>query len=166
MPLDNLTYLVRLGERHARRVLLKDHEKALMPFYHLLTREGDVVIPCRWENVAEKETMAAVVRATARRTGATAALFVTEAWIVKRQIEKPLSEWHRRQAEEQMRATVPSESPDRIEAVSIFATDGKNQRAAFLQILRDKPGGKIVALVKEQRSGGEMSGRMLDGIIE
>jgi hypothetical protein len=173
VPLDTLTWLLRIGERHARTILLKDHASQLMPFYHLVVpgRGQDIVIPGVFDSVEEKEAYAATARMVSRLAGATAALFVTEAWLVKRDLRDegvPITQWHRdRMLEAFRQGPPPSEDPNRIEVVSLFVTDGKKNRGVNLQIVRDKPGGKIIALVKEKYTDDtNFEGRMLDDLIE
>jgi hypothetical protein len=55
--------------------------------------------------------------------------------------------------------------PDRIEAVSVIATDGSETKARMLQMIRDKPGGRIIALVEEPYLQRGFSGRLIDGLI-
>jgi hypothetical protein len=172
VPLDTLTWLLRCGERHARRVLLKDAADQMMPFYHLVTPEKqDVVLACEWDSLDEKLAAMAIAKHTAHDLHATAALFVTEAWVVKRKLDGvPNTEWHRRRFKEMLQDnTPPMEHPDRIEVVAMFATDGKDTRSIILQTIRDKPGGKIIALVKDlsyQDDDYKLTGRMIDGLIE
>jgi hypothetical protein len=51
--------------------------------------------------------------------------------------------------------------------VMIAATDGERTRSKMLQIVRDKPGGRIISLIEDPLSGRATSveGRMIEGII-
>jgi hypothetical protein len=176
----DLDQLVKAGERHANRVLLKERQPILIPLYHLITASNeDVRIPCNWRGDQEKETMIAVVKATSHIIKAVAMLFITEAWLAKEthKHKQPLNtSWHRQRAIEEARKealrksnqTPPSQRPDRIEVVHIIANNGRQTKAKALQMIRDKPGGKLIALVEiiEASNDIDYSGRIIDGIIE
>jgi hypothetical protein len=160
---DILAALVRTGERHAHKCLIERRLASLTGLYHLVAPEGggqDAVFPCTWRNDIEKKILLFAVKATARKIGAVAALCVHEAWMTK--IEKGLTPWHTRQRLENL--TPPSEDPKRQEIVMIAATDGQRTISKMLQIVRDKPGGRIIALI-DMPIGATAEGRLIDGII-
>jgi hypothetical protein len=149
------------GEAHVRNILLKRGEKQLTPLYHLFGPPGGdhAIIPCQFQSEIQKQIMLAEVREIARKMGAVAALFMTESWMVK--IDQR-SSWHARRMLETM--DPPSQHPDRIEAVTIAATDGTEKAMRVLQIIRNRPGGKIVSLIEEPPPEDILS-RFLDGIL-
>lgn len=160
-----LDQLVESGVKHAEHFLLKKREKMLPPFYTLITESGEMMIlPVSYRNPDEKNAAVAVVRATAAISHAIKAMFISEAWLAK----VPPG-----QREEDM--PPPSESPDRIEVVNIWATDGEITKMRSLQMVRDKHGGKLIALIPmPEFSGGDgdgddaakhTTGPMVDGII-
>lgn len=151
--------LLDQGEKHARKVLLEHRDPELQGFYHLIAPEGgqDRVIMTRWRNDIEKQLTVLSIKATAREMRAVAMLVVYEAWMLKL---KPSQEFL-------ANTPRPSESPDRIEAVYLLATDGRNTKARMLQMLRDKPSGRITSLIEDKFPEGDsaFSGRLVDGII-
>lgn len=107
-----------------------------------------------WQNDIQKQLAIAEVKAISRKMHAVAAIYCGEVWMVKRKASAPL------RLDEP-----PSESHDRIEAVSIIATDGSETRSRILQMIRDKPGGRIIALVEDSDLQRGFSGRLIDGLI-
>jgi hypothetical protein len=161
-----LEQLVDAGIKTAEHFLLKKRVPMLQAQYTLITKDNELIIlPVFFRNDHEKDVAVAAVKATAALTGAVQLLYVSEGWML--QLPKPLTPWH---AERQMK-NLPraSESPDRIEVVQSIATDGKRTIARSLQMVRDKPGGKLMALVRlgelETENGTNYIGRMIDGII-
>lgn len=157
--MNDLDKLLDQGEKHARKVLLEHRDPELQGFYHLIAPEGgqDQVIMTRWRNDIEKQLTILTIKSIAREMRAVAMLVMYEAWVLKL---KPGQEFL---------ATTPrpSESPDRIEVVHLLATDGRNTKGKMLQMMRDKPGGRITALIEDKfpEDAIEFSGRLIDGII-
>lgn len=61
---------------------------------------------------------------------------------------------------------MPSQHPDRVECVFMVATDGKTAVSRGLQIIRDKPGGRIISLVEHKLPEGvSLESWMLKGMI-
>jgi hypothetical protein len=161
---DILADLVRSAERHAHKCLIERREPSLMGLYHLVAPEGggqDAVLPCAWRNEIEKQIFLFTVKAAARQIGAVAAVCVHEAWMTR--IPVGPTPWHAKRARENL--TPPSQDPQRREVVMIAATDGKRTLSKMLQIVRDKPGGRIVALVEDDLPHASLEGRMIEGII-
>ncbi len=157
-----LEQLLDIGEGFARNTLLERGKPSLHPFYDLVTADNQhALVPCFWINDEEKDGMIAAVQQVSREVGAVAALFVSEAWLVKRSTLP--SEWHRKRTIANIGK--PSEQPDRIEVVQLVAMDGKHAIPRVLQIVRDKPGGKIISLILDNDAGGQFAGRMVEGII-
>jgi hypothetical protein len=159
---DLLETLLDTAEKHARRLLLEERQKELLPFYHLVSpdRDHDAVIGCVWTNTVEKDLAVLKVQARARQIGAIAALFMGEAWMVilDRSAAKTVD----------VSTIVPSQHADRVECVQIVATDGVRTLSRALKMVRETPDGRLLALepmnTGEQRSI-DMMGRLIDGII-
>jgi hypothetical protein len=157
-----LDQLVESGIKHAKHILLKKRERELTPFYTLITAKNEVVVlGCSYRNEDEKMATVAVIHAEAALRNAVQCLFVSEGWMLE--LPKPLSPWHAKQQIENL--PIPSQSPDRIEIVQSIATDGTRTKSRRLQMVRDKPGGKLIALVPLPDIDHMVSGRMIDGII-
>ena len=159
-----LDQLVDSGVAHARHILLKKRAKQLEAFYTLITEDNEMILlPCTFQNDFEKDVTVATVKATALLTHAVMALYVNEGWMVK--LPPPLSPWHAKRQMENL--PIPSESPDRIEIVQALATDGTTVKSRCLQMVRDKPGGKLIALVPmaQPDEGTKYQGRMIDGLL-
>lgn len=150
--------LVRLAGEHAERILIKERYKDLTATYLLFSPDGNgdglsvEIVACPWHNDIEKQLMLLAVKKRARESGAVALSFVTEAWVARRSRDKP--QWD----------LPPSQDPQRREVVFAAATDGKTKASREWQIVRDKPGGRIVSLIDD----GEITdfeGRVIDGIL-
>jgi hypothetical protein len=161
-----LEQLVDSGINHARHILLDQREPAMQTLYTLITDQNELILlPCTFKNDFEKDVTVAAVKATAALSNAVMALYVAEAWMLK--LPPPLTPWHaKRQMENLPR---PSQSPDRIEVVHALATDGTTTLSRTLQMVRNKPGGKLMSLVPmpelEDGEGKSYIGRMISGII-
>jgi len=158
--------LLDVGERHVRKILLKRGEPMLQTFFHLIAPEGekDAIIPCNWRDDYDKDVTVACVKATATLMKAVMALYVSEAWMLE--LPPPLTSWH---AQHQM-DNLPraSESPDRVEVVQLMAHDGTTVKGRTLQMVRNRPGGKLISLVlipERDKEGTQYLGRMIEGII-
>jgi hypothetical protein len=162
MPTD-LKALIEGARKQAHRVLIEKRQDQLIPFYHLIVPgEGrDVVIatPCRNED--ERVASIAAVAATANMVGAVAALFLSEGWMSVH--DMPLTPWHANRL--LANHPPPSEDPKRKEVVFALASDGEQTECARWQIVRDKPGGRIIALVEDDISNNTIESRLMDGII-
>jgi hypothetical protein len=158
-----LDQLVDSGIKHAKHILLEQRDKQMQTFYTLITDQNEIImLPCTFNNDFEKDVTVASVKATAAICHAVMALYVAEAWMLK--LPKPLTSWHADRQMENM--PKPSQSPNRIEAVLVLATDGTTVRSRSLQMVRDKPGGKLISLVPMlELEGTNYMGRMIDGII-
>lgn len=160
----DLGELLDRGEAHVRNMLLRDRAKSLTPIFHLVALDPsrDRVISVMWRNEIEKQLVLLEIKAAARDIDAVAVLVMTEAWTVS--IKAAPTPWHAQRALDAVGP--PSESPDRIEVVSIAVSDGENSRMRLLQMVRDKPGGRLVALVPHSDSGGgrneSVQGRIFD----
>ena len=161
-----LDQLLDVGIKTAEHLLMKKRVPMLIPEYTLITKDKEIIVlPVQFRDDYEKDVAVATVKATAAILGAIQALYVSEGWMLK--LPKALTPWH---ADRQMEnLPKPSQSPDRIEIVQAVATDGKTTKGRSLQMIRDKPGGKLIALVRlgelEDDDGTSYIGRMIDGII-
>lgn len=157
-PLDDL---VRLAHKYAERILIKERQSELIATYilfHPNKNSGELelsIVPCLWENDFQKQLMLLEVRKLSREIGAVALSFVSECWVAWRSKDRPRLD------------LPPSEDPQRREVVMACATDGKTTAAGQWQIVRDKPGGRIVSLVGDDLLPAEhrFEGRMIDGIL-
>jgi hypothetical protein len=161
-----LDQLVESGVKHAKHILLKKREPQMQAFYTLISNTGEIImLPCTFTNDFEKDVTVATVKLTAEISNAVMALYVAEAWMLR--LSKPLTPWHADRTMENLPR--PSQSPDRIEVVHCVATDGTTVKACALQMVRDKPGGKLISLVPmpelDGGNGKNYMGRMIDGII-
>lgn len=155
-----LEMLIESGVQHAQRILIEERKPRLSHFYHLVSRDGkSTLIPVAWENEIQKQLTLAGVRAAARTVDAVMAMGIAEGWALHGPPAK-----NREQANEWMdRVGPPSESPQRQEVVMIFATDGERTIGKMVRMQRDKPGGRIVALVPDEfPSEGTFEGRLID----
>ncbi len=147
--------LLRLAGDHARHILLERRERQLMPSYVLIGADGlGHVVGTGWRNDDEKIAAIAQVRDLAREYRAVALSFVTEAWVTDT-LHQPDALTMR-----------PSEHPQRHEVVHAFATDKNHTQMAQWQIVRDRPGGNIIALVEDKIPDGvTVRNRLIDGIL-
>jgi hypothetical protein len=112
----------------------------------------------------DKEATIIEVKRRAREMGAVAVMSISEAWMSRVVAPTP---WHLNRRLPTM--PPPSEDPQRREIVVIAATDGERSVAKLLQIVRDKPGGRIMSLVLDEPpddgGGVKIGGQMIGGII-
>jgi hypothetical protein len=148
--------LLDQGERHARSILLERREKSLAPLFHLVSPDGkhDAVVQVSWNNEITKQLRLIEVRRIAEEINAVASLMISEAWMVK--APKAPTAWHAQQALERMGP--PSQSPERVEVVSLAADNGTEKVIRLLQMIRDKPGGRVISLVL-MTEGAEFPGQ-------
>jgi len=169
----SLEELVDLAEAHVRDYLLTKGEKELTPMWHLISRKekSDAVVATPWGGDFEKQLAVAKVKEIAREIDAEAVCFTTECWMLDSTRIKhpggplPNTSWHRDRAMRNMPR--PSQSPDRIEAVIIVAHDGVNTKARSLQMIRDRPGGRLISLIDYAPGFGDSvyESWMLKGMI-
>jgi hypothetical protein len=162
---DLVDRLLRWGEAHARRVLIERGQSDLAPFYHLVPPDAGaqhVVVMAIWGSDIEKQLIVLNVKRLAQEIGAIAACFIGEGWMVKSPTQQPWTSWHEQRWLDSVGR--PSESPDRVECVEVMATDGERYDGRLLQIVRDKPGGRVIALVGEGVPTA-VRGRLIDDII-
>jgi len=157
MNKPDLDELLKHAEENARRILVKERQGEMAPVFHLISGDGehDTVIVTPWRDDFEKKLAVAKVKQIAHEIDALAVCFSSECWM----LSVPSSQkYHER----------PSQSPNRIETVFILAYDGEEVKCSTLQTIRDKPGGKIIALVKDEdlsNLGGDYESWILDGMI-
>ena len=157
--------LIDLGVRHAHKILIEERQPSLKHFYHLVLRNGDTaLLPVAWNSEIQKQLTLLGVKKAAEKLDAVMAMGISEAWalVSPRPRSKEDSEaWLDKALRDPIR-----ESPQRQECVMIFATDGERSIGQMLHIHRDKPGGRIVALVpNEVIASGEshmLEGRLID----
>jgi hypothetical protein len=154
----DLERLLDFGEAHARARLLEEGRKELTPFYHLSTPPGepDAIVMVDFKDEQAKQISFAAVKQIARRTHAVAALFISESWMVN---------YTKEEAAATRRVTPPSEDPRRVEIVMILVTDGRTYRNRALLMKRDRPGGELLDLVRDEELIN-LGGRALEGIID
>ena len=134
--------MVDIGEKHARNILLTRHKPELSPLLHFVNAKGEhQLVTMAWDNDMEKHAAMREARKIGRAMNAVAMMFIDEMW--KATEEMPLTPWHARQKE----YVRPAERPDRKEVVLAVATDGVDQVAKEMQIVRTRPGGPIMSLV-------------------
>ena len=158
----NLKGLIKSAEDLARQMLLHKNKhkrvKQLTPMFHLVSPDAnrqDLIIGCEWANANEKYMAIAAVKEKAHEIGAVAAMFITEAWMAKYDKD------HTRGINDP-----PSENPNRIEIVIAIAIDNDgHQESATWQIVRDKPGGSITALVEECLETTAFQANIIDGLL-
>jgi hypothetical protein len=147
-----LQFMVDLGEKHARNILLERHEPELSPIMHFVNARGQhQIVTLVWSDDTEKLLAMAGARNIAHAMNATAMMFMDEMWRASYKMQK-----------EYVR---PAERPDRREVVLAVATDGIDQVAREWQIVRTRPGGPIMALVDSPLDGMELKLAILEGIL-
>lgn len=153
--MTELDTLLQLGEEFARKILLEERHKFLVPTYHLIGADGSsLVIGCPWDNDTQKQLAFAAVKQKAREMKCRTFCFVSEGWSV---VRLPGTDGPR-----------PAEDPDRIEIVNISGSDGKTSKAILLHMVRDlSPGmnNRVIAL-EPMSHIGDAAGPMIDGIIQ
>src|SRR3954469_24639656 len=98
---------------HARRLLIEEGQKELLPFYHIVRRDDqpDIIVACAWRDDREKHQAVAQVKAIAHSVAARAVMFVGEVWMVVMPAQP--SPWHAKRALDA--SPPPSEHPERRE---------------------------------------------------
>jgi hypothetical protein len=161
---DLLMELLDLAGKHAHMILLEKREPELVPIFLLFVPDGpSALIPAGWRDDEEKQILVALVKLKSREIGATAVSFVSEAWTVK--VMHPRG---RPGLDEAIQRVLPArENPQRIEIVNAAVTDGVRVVSRVWQMVRDKPGGKLMQLVHitDVLDGWIEDSPLLDGII-
>ena len=162
-----LEELIELAENSTRRYLLDEGRKEMAPQWHLISPDGkrDTIVITPWDGDIQKQLAVAQVRDLSHRMGAVAVCFSTECWMLDTsRANIPNTEWHR---DRYLRAQGrPSRSPDRIEAVIFVAHDHSRTICKTLQMVRDKPGGRLISLIDYAvPQEGSYESWMLDGMI-
>lgn len=150
----DLSDLTRMAGEQAHAALIEMRHDTLMPMYVLVNEKREsTVIACPWRNNEEKAAAVVEVKGQAARLKATALSFLSEVWMTTTA-----------EAPDALRVA-PSEHPKRREYVIACATDGKTTEMRRWQIVRDRPGGSIIALVEETMEPGMFQSRLLDDIL-
>lgn len=160
----SLDDLIEMGGKHAKTVLINRRETELTPILHLMDRNGKShIVACIWANDIQKQLVMLRAKKEARDIGAIAAMFVGEIWMYPPE-DTPNT---RAEIERQYRLCPPSQHPRRQEAVlSVATADGKNFKHAMWQIIRNRPGGRVMSLVRIPYSAGVvMESSLLEGLI-
>ena len=153
----DLKDLLDRGERQARAVLLEKGEKSLCPMFLLVQPDDSViVVGTPFEGDVQKQMVRAQLRSLMKNHGTVAYSFLCEAWAVKMNHLKPEDVTH----EDEGVISVPmqrrpSEDPNRIEVVSVLATNGVENKYRMWEIKRDYKG-KIRDLVLDCEVEGVM----------
>lgn len=154
---EDMTPLVEQAAAYARRILVEDQQREMMPVWHLISSDSDMpsaVVGTPWSGDSEKRQAVAAVKHMSREMNAEAVIFSCEVWFVK------LDRGQR------MRGDRPAESPDRIEAVMIVAVNRQGDWVMrHLLTIRDKPGGRIITLKDDPESPGTYESWMFDGMF-
>jgi hypothetical protein len=151
----NLDDLVRRSGEFARDILIDEGRKQLSATFLLFGADDRLhVVPCFWENEIQKQLMIAKIREIARTVGAVALSFMSEAWLSTQPNKAGFDR------------TPPSEDPNRREIVFAVAANKEHRIVRHWQIIRNRPGGRIISLVEDPiPSGMTFAGRMIDGIL-
>jgi hypothetical protein len=160
--MTDLENLLKHAGAVARAQLIAEGHPEFTGMFHLVAPEGgtDAVIICPWRDGEEKLLTIAKVKEIAHGMDAVAAMFAGEVWMVKRAAPTP---WHAKRIFEN--EDPPSQQPDRVEAVFAVATDGRRTVANTWRIVRNRPGGPVIALLEQPEMAGNFSGRIIDGLL-
>lgn len=168
-----LTEMVEAAGAHAHHFLIEKGHPVLIPLFHLECRDipsgeirlrleeefkvivtdGAIIIPAPWKDDREKLSYLAGCRMLAVAFGGTAFSSLSEGWA------KMLDE------DGHDDGVTPAQSPERREVVICVATDGKHTEGAMWQMIRDKPDGKVISLVRHDMAADGFVGQMVDGIL-
>lgn len=155
--MDELDTLLEIGETFARKILLEERHRELMPTYHLIGADDlHHVIHCPWKNDLQKEMYLSAVKQLARKIHCRAFVFISEGWSVTRNTA------------DMFKGPLPSKDPDRIEMVNISARNTTDGAAILLHMVRDlSPGmnNKLIGLEPMHRLN-DTGGRMVEGLIQ
>ena len=156
-----LEELLETGVKHAHRILLEERHKSLSHFFHFVLRDGrHAMMPIAWNGELEKKIALAQARSAAKELDAVMMMGLSEAWA----LSPPDGVVHTREEGRAWmnRVGPPSEHPQRREVVMIFATDGDRTVATLLHMKRDKPGGKLVGLERDEMDPTSVEGRIIE----
>lgn len=155
-----IKYLCDKAEIHARNILIARGEMDLATFWHLVTPNQNFLVATPWRDDAEKDAAVDFIRATLKSDKAKAYCFTSEAWLAryeKGEIDQDSEQWP---------SVRPSNRPDRMEVVAIFASTRSKQFMRTLEMIRD-PGGKVIDLkalerpyLEDAEEGAEIGGTM------
>jgi len=152
-----LNTLLEMGEELARKLLLEERHRELMPTYHLIgADESHHVFQCPWKNDLQKDMYLSAVKQLARKIHCRAFVFISEGWSVTRSTT------------DMFKGPLPSKDPDRIEVVNISAMNDTGGAAILLHMVRDlSPGmnNRLIALEPMHRLN-DTGGRMVEGLIQ
>jgi len=164
----SLEELIELAEQHVRDIFFVEKLEGFAPLWYLVSKHKgqDCVVLTPWDGDLEKEHCVNKVKELAHSIEAEALCFSTECWMLD------IKEGSRQERLNER----PSESPNRIEAVLIIAhgfdgADAKRLRkrtiAKSLRMIRDKPGGRLIALENygDMGDGTTYDSWMLRGMI-
>lgn len=145
---QQLNRLLDVAEMHARRILISFGADELTPLFHLVCPgTHDYCIATPFSGDESKDAAAQMVREKIRETGATAYMFLSEAWMITREPGYDLQ-----------RSQRPTDAPDRIEVVIAIATDGVGYKARRWRIKRGHRGQCVDLMLDsdslEMRHGG------------
>lgn len=145
MTLPTLDQLLDAAEVHAKHVCI-GLQQQLMPIFHLCDAKGQgFLIAGEFEGatpqevINSKDAIADFVRLKIIEHKAVQYSFLSEAWMIVRQVWKPGI------------STPPADSADRVEVVIVIATDGKNYKSR--RWLMKREGKKCVDLVLDTTLG-------------
>ena len=135
-----LDRLLNVAEVHARTTLVTLGMDELVPLFHLVCPgTHDYIMQARFSGDEFKDEAAQIVREKIWETGATAYMFLSEAWMINRP-----------PGYDPATSTRPSAADDRIEVVIAMATDGVGYKARRWRIMRGQRG-QCVDLVLDSK---------------
>lgn len=151
--MPSLKELLDDSESAVREILLKKGVKALTPAFRLVDAEGNsTIVLAPWASDEEKVRCVKEVAAIAARIGAKALSLLVEQWLATYDRHQPLT---RR----------PRDRDDRIEVVGIIATDGRDTRARFLDMVRGDDGNLTGLPFREEIDGATARFPLIEGIL-
>jgi hypothetical protein len=148
---DDLEALLAMAGDYAEFVLVDQHDKELMPTFHMITIEGESMLaPTPWRDEDDKRMMLAALRSIMKDRKVVRYSMVSEAWSARQP-----KDWKPGQDV----GPAPGERPDRKEVVIAVAADKARTVSRSWDIVRGESG-SIVKLVLDKEHTGVQEGRM------
>jgi hypothetical protein len=151
MMSDELERLLDNAGKHAENLLVDQHEDELLPFFHMITADGEnILAPTPWRNEDDKRDMLGSIRLFMRMKNVVRYSMVSEAWAaIQPKDWKPGQDL----------GPMPSERPDRREVVVAVAADKERTVSRSWDIVRGESG-SVVKLKLDEGYEGHLEGRM------
>jgi hypothetical protein len=148
---DELERMLDNAGAHAENLLIDQHEDELLPFFHMITADGEnILAPTPWRDEDDKRDMLGSIRLFMRMKNVVRYSVVSEAWAASQP-----KDWKPGQDISPM----PSERPDRREIVIAIAADKERTVSRSWDIVRGEAG-SIVKLQLDKDFAGSQEGRM------